>query len=430
MGIAVAEKLAEFAAADMAAHEGARQMVRLSIFDWASCGIAGQSEPVARILRQRVTEDGGRPEASLIGGQKVPARAAALANGTASHALDYDDTHFAHIGHPSVAVIPAALAMAEAGGAGMDQLIDAALVGVEASVRIGQWLGRGHYQIGFHQTATAGAFGATLACARLMGLTPGQTVHALGLAATRASGLKSQFGTMGKPYNAGIAAESGVETARLAALGMTSSPEALAGSQGFGPTHAGAGDETAFDQMGQSYIFESISHKFHACCHGTHAAIEALGALRLDPAQVKSIVIETHPAWMSVCNKPGAATGLEAKFSYKVVAGMVLCGVDTASPASFDDALGADPAIRAIADITQVIASPELTETQARVKAAMVGGAAKRAEHDLTAPISLEAREKRLRIKAARMLGDQAAASLWQAVQARALSGILSELQG
>ena len=238
--MSLTRRLAEFANQPLTGHDTALQVMRLSLLDWLAVTRAGADEPVARITRAMVADEGGRAEASALGlAARLPARAAALANGTASHALDYDDTHFAHIGHPSVAVIPAALAIAERVGASGAALQHAALVGVEASIRVGIWLGRAHYQTGFHQTATAGAFGAGLACARLMGFTADQAAMVLGLLATRASGLKSQFGTMGKPFNAGIAAANGVEAALLVARGFIANPDALEGPQGFGPTHAG-----------------------------------------------------------------------------------------------------------------------------------------------------------------------------------------------
>src|SRR5262249_49548548 len=146
------------------------------------------------------------------------------------------------VGHPSVAIMPAALAAAEETDASGAALADAFLLGAEASVRLGMELGRAHYQRGFHQTATAGAFGATLAARRLTGLDATQLRHALSLIATRASGLKSQFGTMGKPFNAGIAAANGVEAAALAKRGFVSCDDGVAGPQGFIDTHSDAPD--------------------------------------------------------------------------------------------------------------------------------------------------------------------------------------------
>lgn len=401
----------------------AREMMRLSLLDWAACGIAGASEPLAHILRGKALDEGGAAQATLIGGGKVPARAAAQVNGATSHALDYDDTHFAHIGHTSVGVLPAALAMAELVGADMAELIDAALIGSEAAVRVGAWLGRDHYETGFHQTATAGAFGAALAAGRLAGLTEGQMLNALGLAATRAAGLKSQFGTMGKPYNAGIAAETGVEATLLARAGMVSNPAALSGPQGFGPTHHGAADAGALAGLGETWLYGGVSHKFHACCHGLHATIEALLTLNAYPDALSRIEIETHPRWLSVCNKPAPATGLEAKFSYAQVAAMVLRGVDTAAIANFSDDIANRADLRALRERVTVRVGADLSEMQARVSVTGADGATITASHDLDAPMTLAARAARLRRKAEGLLGAGDAATLWDTVGAGDITG-------
>jgi 2-methylcitrate dehydratase PrpD len=138
-------------------------LARLSLLDWMSCGRAGASEPLAVSLRALAAAEGGTATASVIAAGGAPTRMAALVNGATSHAIDYDDTHFGHVGHLSVGVYPAALAVAEETGASAAEMIAAFLVGAEAAIRIGMVLGRAHYKMGFHQTATAGAFGATLA---------------------------------------------------------------------------------------------------------------------------------------------------------------------------------------------------------------------------------------------------------------------------
>ncbi|MEC8292723.1 MAG: MmgE/PrpD family protein, partial [Pseudomonadota bacterium] len=129
--------LARFAAetAETQIPEAPMAVMQLSLLDWVACAVAGADEPVSTILRDMVTAEGGAPQATVVGGGQVPARAAALANGTISHALDYDDTHFAHIGHPSVAVVSAALAVAEKHGASGRALQQACLIGVEAATR-------------------------------------------------------------------------------------------------------------------------------------------------------------------------------------------------------------------------------------------------------------------------------------------------------
>ncbi len=312
----------------------ARAVLKLSLLDWAACGLAGAEEPVSRKVAALGLSDGGAAEASVFGRtERLPARAAALANGAASHALDYDDTHFDHIGHPSVVVFSAALATAEKSGASGAAFLDAALIGMEASIRVGRFLGMGHYEHGFHQTATAGAFGAAAAAARLLGLDAERTAHALGLTATRASGLKSQFGTMGKPYNAGIAAQNGLECALLARDGFVSRPDGIECAQGFADTHAGRGDASALDGLGEDFRFRLVQHKFHACCHGTHPTLEALAAAAAGEnrplSDVEAVVLTVAPKWLRVCDLPTPATGLEAKFSYRLTTAMALAGMDT-----------------------------------------------------------------------------------------------------
>ena len=416
------ETLTQFIADGGKAPAQTRQMLRLSMLDWAACGIAGADEPVARICREMVVEEKGLGEASLMGaGVKVPARGAALVNGATSHALDYDDTHFAHIGHPSVAVMPAALALAEGAGATGAALQEAALVGIEVSIRVGVWLGRSHYQTGFHQTGTAGAFGAAAAGARLLGFDARQSAAALGLVATRASGLKSQFGTMGKPYNAGIAAANGVEAVLLVAKGFVPNPEGLETAQGFGPTHAGEANEGALSGLGETWLFDGISHKFHACCHGLHATLEALGGMnRPAPEDVAQVAITTHPRWMTVCNQPAPETGLGAKFSYRMVAAMALAGVSTAALESYSDATCADPNLQALRDQVVVEADAALSETEARVVITLKDGTVLEAAHDLGAPMSMEDRAVRLHRKAAALIGEARAAQIWALIEADA----------
>ena len=231
MSHALTPRLTAFASGPVSTSAGARLVTALSCLDWLAVGQSGTREPVARIVRDMAISEGGVGLASIFGAHdRVPVRAAALVNGVTSHALDYDDTHFAHIGHPSVAVFPAALAVAEAKDKAVVEMLEAALVGMELSVRVGLWLGRDHYQKGFHQTATAGAFGAAAAAGRLLGMDAEQMAHALGLTATRAAGLKAQFGTMGKPYNAGLAASAGVETAQLGGRRVRSQPRGAGGA--------------------------------------------------------------------------------------------------------------------------------------------------------------------------------------------------------
>ncbi len=401
----------------------ARQMARLSLLDWIAVTVAGSNEPVSRIVRQMAVDDGGTPDATIIGDKtRLPARAAAMVNGTASHALDYDDTNFVYLGHPSVAVIPAALSIAEKTGATGAAFIDAAMIGLEVTSRIGAWLGRSHYEAGFHQTATSGTFGAAMAVTRLLGLDHKKTQHALGLASTRASGLKSQFGTMGKPFHAGMAAANGVEVATLAAAGFVSNPDALTCSQGFADTHHGQPDDhvNVLQGLGEKFLFESVQHKFHACCHGTHAAVEALGQARdehqLDPSDVDKVTINVHPRWLGVCNIASPVTGLEAKFSFRLTAAMALTGLDTSALSTFSAENCTNPPLLALRDRVSVQTDASLSDTAAQVRIKRHAGETILAKHDLATPMPRSERETRVRNKAASLLGRDTAERVWNEI--------------
>jgi 2-methylcitrate dehydratase PrpD len=376
-------------------------LARCWLFDWIVVARAGADQPVSRIIRDFVTDEGGRPAATVVGAaRKLPARAAALANGTISHALDYDDTHFAHIGHPSVAILPAALAVAEERGARAIKVCDAFLLGAEASCRIGMVLGRAHYERGFHQTATAGAFGATVAAGRLLGLTRDKMRHALSLVSTRASGLKSQFGTMGKPFNAGISAANGVEAASLAARGFISCDDGVGGVQGFIDTHAeGVSESDAWaTTLPTTFIFEDIKYKLHACCHGTHAMLNALAEAKLMsalvPEQVVRVVVKVNPRWLRVCNIRQPRTGLEVKFSYVLLAAMVLRGIDTAADDAYTESLCTDLTLVQLAQRVVVEGHDTVSDTATEVMIELTTGESIAVGHDLATRLAIEPLER------------------------------------
>jgi 2-methylcitrate dehydratase PrpD len=391
-------------------------VARLSFMDWAAVSLAGLAEPVAVMVRSLVAEEAGTEQATVLGlPRKVPARAAAVANGTLSHALDYDDTHFAYVGHPSVAVFPAALAMAERQGASGAACLEAALRGMEAACRIGHWLGTGHYNHGFHQTATSGAFGATVAAGRLLGLDHERMRYALGIVATRASGLKSQFGTMGKPFNAGIAAANGVEAALLAAQGFISRPDGIECAQGFADTHAGECHDlaTSLAGLGEDYWFTSVQHKFHACCHGTHAVLEALMQLRARPGfaldKVEQVLLRVAPRWLRVCDIALPTTGLEAKFSYRLTSAMALHGLDTGALDVFSVETCTRKDLAALRDKVAVAGDSSIADTAAHVRLMFSDGLSMEAMLDLDAPLPLAHRRDKIAAKVRALLAPGAA---------------------
>jgi 2-methylcitrate dehydratase PrpD len=394
----------------------ALHVMRLSVLDWAACAIAGRLEPVTQAVRRLEMENGGVETATVIAqSAKLPMRGAAMINGTAAHAMDFDDTHFAHIGHPSAVIVSAALAMAEHQGTG-DMFLRAALIGAEASIRVGLWLGRQHYEVGFHQTATAGTIGAAVAGAAIFNLSTDQACSAIGLAATRAAGLKVQFGTMGKPYHAGMAAASAVEAVHAAASGLDGAHEVLDGPFGYGATHHGIGNMDAFEQT--ELLFPAVSHKYHACCHGTHASIEAALSLADNIAveDVDQVTIKIHPRWLDVCAIPEPQTRLEAKFSLTLTAALALMGQAMDTDVAFEPAIILSDAVVALRDKVTVIGDATLSDTQAIVRITS-GGHHYDAAPDLAAKAPIDEREDRVRSKAAALIGQDHAQALWSAIK-------------
>src|SRR5712691_897451 len=208
----VTRTLAERAAAVSyeALPEPVRALARQCVLDYYGVALAGADDPLVAILLDEVSEAGGAAQAGIIGHKaRLPVLSAALVNGAIGHALDYDDVNLAMPGHPSVAILPGLLALAEERHSSGRDVIAAFVAGYETCCRIGMALRPGHYNIGFHATGTVGAFGAAAACARLLGLDAAATAQALGIAGTQAAGLKSQFGTMCKPFHAGKASHNG-----------------------------------------------------------------------------------------------------------------------------------------------------------------------------------------------------------------------------
>lgn len=391
-------------------------LAKLSLFDWVICGLGGCNEPVSQKVRSYITGNHATGNCSVFGGDKFSTLAAALANGTTSHALDYDDTHFAHIGHLSVGVFPAAFAVAQETDDTLNKALEAFLVGAEAAIKIGMTLGPEHYERGYHQTATAGAFGATVAAVRLYKLSPVQCRAALGLCATRASGLKNQFGTMGKPLNAGYAASNGVECAKLAQSGVTSADDGLQGLQGFIETHSADPVDVTDNNR---FLFEDIRFKLHACCHGTHAMIEAiliaLNKQQFSIEDVKTLQVCVHPKWLRVCDNKNPATGLEVKFSYLWLAGMTIKGLPTADPAVYTDELCGNTELQAFAKKVTVIAG-EMPDTATKIVCCLDNGVEIATAYDLSESIETSVLSEKLRAKGNAVVGKKAEA-LWAQIQ-------------
>jgi 2-methylcitrate dehydratase PrpD len=320
------------------------EIVRQCVLDWLGVTLAGGREPAAVIALAALRDDHpGDRGATVVGSlTRLPPAEAALVNGTASHALDYDDVNAVMIGHPTVAVLPAVLALAETRHSTGAQVIEAFAAGYEAQCRIAAAAGPGPYQRGFHATATIGTFGAAAACARLLGLDAGHTAVALGLAATQAAGIKSMFGTMTKPLHAGKASANGILAARLAAGGFTAHPAAIETGQGFAEVSGADLDLSWADREppGGWFLRQNL-FKYHASCFETHSMIEGLRRLlaqeRFTARDVEAVIVHANAMQLRMCAIPEPVTGLETKFSLRHLAAMTVAGLDTAAASAFSD---------------------------------------------------------------------------------------------
>jgi len=350
----VTRRLVEHALAiDLAAAPGdVRGRALRCVRDAIAVMIAGAAEPVVAILAAEARESNGAGACSVIGHDlRLPAAQAALVNGAAAHALDFDDVNLAINGHPSAVLVPALLAEGEAEDRSGADFLTAFVAGYETACRAGALVEPGHYDRGFHATSTVGSFGAALACARLAGLDAERAAHALGIAGTRASGLKAMFGTDCKPYHAGLAAENGVVAARLARRGMVSRPDVLECRQGFAATQSPDFRPQAALEADRWFIRDNL-FKYHAACYGTHSAIECVARLRaghaIAPGEVERVRVRVERIADGICNIAAPRTGLEAKFSLRFTTALALAGGDTAALASYSEAMLADPMIAAL----------------------------------------------------------------------------------
>ncbi|MDX1432059.1 MAG: MmgE/PrpD family protein [Gammaproteobacteria bacterium] len=374
--------------------EDVRAIARHCILDWFGVTLAGSREDTARIVLAEALEQGGAAQATLVGdGTRTGVLQAALVNGTASHALDYDDVQFAMFGHPTVTVVPAVLALAERDGLSGRELLTAFVAGVEAECRIGLLATDGHYARGYHATGTFGTFGAAASAARMLGLDADTTAIALGIAGTQAAGLKAVFGTMCKPLHAGKAAANGLYGALLAKRGFTSRDDILECDQGFVSTLSpGMDAEAALRGLGEQFHTRDVLFKYHAACYGTHASINAARRLReqhdIDPEQVAKIEIKVPVRNLKVCNIQNPQTGLEAKFSLRLTAAMALTGVNTADIAVYTDELCRAPTLIALRDKARIVGEQSFARGQTEVIVSMRDGVVYREFGDVSVPDS------------------------------------------
>jgi 2-methylcitrate dehydratase PrpD len=314
-----------------------------TFLNWVGCavGAATHEAPEAALAALAMLQPS--PQATVLGrSEKLDMAGAALLNGISSHTFDFDDTHLKTIIHPAGPVASAALALAEHLGSSGRALIDALVLGIDVSCRVGNAMYPDHYDRGWHITGSTGTLGAAAACARLLGLDEHQTMMALGIAASQPVGLREQFGTMTKPFHPGGAARAGLLSALLAKNGFTASPRALEAPRGFAQVVSTKCDwAEATDELGQRFEISFNTYKPFACGIVIHPSIDACVQLReqgVVPESVERIELKVHSLVLELTGKKEPADGLQAKFSvyHGCAAGLIF---GRAAEAEFADAI-------------------------------------------------------------------------------------------
>jgi 2-methylcitrate dehydratase PrpD len=291
-----------------------------TFLNWLGCAVGAAHHEAADAALAAVQLLQPAPQASLMGrSERVDMASAALINGITSHTFDFDDTHLKTIIHPAGPVCSALLALAEQTEASGRALIDALVLGIDVSCRVGNAMYPDHYDRGWHITGSTGTLGAAAACARLLGLDTRQTAMALGIAASQPVGMREQFGTMTKPFHPGAAARAGLMSALLAQQGFTASLKALEAPRGMMQTVSTKNDWSEIThELGQRFEISFNSYKPFACGIVIHPSIDACAQLRamgVTVAQIERIELKVHSLVLELTGKKEPADGLQAKFS-------------------------------------------------------------------------------------------------------------------
>lgn len=358
MGITdkVSHFVAQTAAKDIP--QDALELARLAITDFIGVALPGSREKQSKIIADYAQKIGGVPQASIIGRDgKTSPYLAALVNGTTGHALDYDDMAISLIGHPSVFLAPAILAIGESIEASGEDVLIAYVVGYETVCCIAGPVLQSHYVQGWHSTATFGSLGAMAAVARLLKLTMPQVRMALGIAASLAGGLRQNFGTMTKPLHAGKAAANGIQAALLAQAGFTADDGIIEAPLGFAKVfgHSGEVDwAKAGENLGKTFFITSdigLSIKPYPCCGFTHCAIDAALGIKeehkVNADDIAEVELGVSPFDKQILIHHHPRTDLEGKFSLEYCVARALLSGEVRLKHLTDEAV-AEPPIKSL----------------------------------------------------------------------------------
>ena len=399
---------------ERAVHEARRGMI-----DWLVGALAGSGQTTIGYLLAVLSAISGKPQATVLGRKsKLGLMEAALANGQMGHMLDYDDTHMGGVVlHTSGPVLAALLPLIELGGVSGRDVICAYAAGFEAGVRVGQ-SAPGHHAGGWHLTGTLGSIAAGAAAARLLRLDAPRMVHALGIAATQASGMQQNRGTMCKSFHAGKAASNGLLAALLAEQGFDSTDEMIEGKRGFCRIYSDkASPELVLEELGTRWEIAHNGHKPYACGVVLHPALDAMVALRgahvRTPAEIQRVELAVHPFAVRITGLTDPETGLQSKFSiYHAAAAAYLDG--RAGIAQFTDERAAMADVVALrrkieARIDESLEKDQATATLITTSGERIETRIAHASGTVANPMSDRAIEDKFMANAAPVLGEERA---------------------
>lgn len=291
-----------------------------TFLNWAGCAVGAARHEAAQAALDAAAMLQPAPQATLLGrAERVDMASAALINGISSHLFDFDDTHLKTIIHPAGPVASALLALAEVTGASGRQVIDALVLGIDVSCRLGNVMYPDHYDRGWHITGSTGQMGAAAGCARLLGLDEERTAMALGIAASQPVGMREQFGTMTKPFHPGAAARAGLVSALLAKHGFTASGRSIEAPRGYVQVVSTKCDwNEATDELGKRFEISFNTYKPFACGIVIHPTIDAAVQLRergVRAQDVERIELKVHSLVLELTGKKEPKDGLQGKFS-------------------------------------------------------------------------------------------------------------------
>jgi len=377
---AITEILARFVAEhpsrgwdDAVEHEAHR-----TFLNWMGCAVGAARHESTEAALRAMQVLAPSAQASLPGrSERVDMASAALIQGIASHTFDFDDTHLKTIIHPAGPVASAVLPLAEHLGSSGRAVIDALVLGIDVSCRLGNVVYPEHYDRGWHITGTTGMMGAAAACARLLGLDAHRTQMALGLAASQPVGLREQFGTMTKPFHPGGAARAGLLAALMAREGFTASPRAIEAPRGWAQVVSTKCDwSQATDELGQRFEISFNTYKPFACGIVIHPSIDACVQLRergVRAEDIARIELRVHSLVLELTGKKEPADGLQSKFSvfHGCAAGLMF---GRAGEEEFSDAIVQREDVVALRRKVQATVDDRIREESADVTAHLNNG--------------------------------------------------------